>query len=116
MPEAPPGKVRSHPFRRPAHDPSCLRAFVPSCLPEYAELCVTSNFTFLTGASHPDELVEQAASLGYRSNGSIAHAVARVERGNDDLQETARRIQNLLTKSSSTIDYWRSDPVGRAKC
>ena len=23
----------------------------------YAELCVTSNFTFLTGASHPEELV-----------------------------------------------------------
>ena len=32
---------------------------------EYAELAVTSNFTFLTGASHPDELVTQAAKLGY---------------------------------------------------
>lgn len=31
----------------------------------YAELSVTSNFTFLTGASHPDELVAQAAALGY---------------------------------------------------
>ena len=30
----------------------------------YAELAVTSNFTFLTGASHPDELVAQAAGLG----------------------------------------------------
>jgi len=30
----------------------------------YAELCVTSNFTFLTGASHPEELVARAADLG----------------------------------------------------
>ena len=32
--------------------------------PAYAELCVTSNFTFLTGASHPEELVTRAAELG----------------------------------------------------
>ena len=31
---------------------------------DYAELCVTSNFTFLTGASHPEELVVRAAELG----------------------------------------------------
>jgi error-prone DNA polymerase len=30
----------------------------------YAELCVTSNFTFLTGASHPEEMIARAASLG----------------------------------------------------
>lgn len=32
---------------------------------EYAELQVTSNFTFMQGASHPEELVERAADLGY---------------------------------------------------
>ncbi|MET0636570.1 MAG: error-prone DNA polymerase [Chitinophagaceae bacterium] len=32
----------------------------------YSELQVTSNFTFLRGASHPEELVEQAALLGYK--------------------------------------------------
>ena len=31
----------------------------------YAELQVTSNFSFLRGASHPDELVLQAAVLGH---------------------------------------------------
>lgn len=31
----------------------------------YSELQVTSNFSFLRGGSHPDELVEQAAALGY---------------------------------------------------
>ena len=32
---------------------------------QYAELHVLSNFTFLRGASHPEELVETAAKLGY---------------------------------------------------
>src|ERR1700744_1214290 len=31
----------------------------------YAELQVTTNFTFLMGGSHPDELVERAIELGY---------------------------------------------------
>lgn len=31
----------------------------------YTELHVTSNFSFLRGASHPEELVEHAATLGY---------------------------------------------------
>ncbi|SHE88946.1 error-prone DNA polymerase, DnaE-like [Litoreibacter ascidiaceicola] len=30
----------------------------------YAELCVTTNFTFLTGASHPEEIMTRAAELG----------------------------------------------------
>ena len=34
---------------------------------DYAELDVTTNFTFLCGASHPDELVYTAALLGYRA-------------------------------------------------
>ncbi len=33
----------------------------------YAELHCRSNFSFLTGASHPQELVERAAQLGYRA-------------------------------------------------
>src|SRR5205814_3707905 len=34
-------------------------------LPPYAELHCRSNFSFLTGASHPEELVERAHALGY---------------------------------------------------
>src|SRR6476620_3515090 len=33
--------------------------------PPYAELHCISNFTFLRGASHPQELVERASNLGY---------------------------------------------------
>src|SRR5690242_18617600 len=38
---------------------------MPASLPGYAELHCRSNFTFLTGASHPEELVVRAAQLGY---------------------------------------------------
>ena len=37
----------------------------PSEFPGYAELHCLSNFSFLRGASHPEELVEQAAAQGY---------------------------------------------------
>ena len=53
----------------------------------YAELHALSNFTFLRGASHPEELVEAAAKLGYDAlaitdecsmSGIVrAHAVAK---------------------------------------
>ena len=33
--------------------------------PAYAELHCLSNYTFLRGASHPEELVERAHALGY---------------------------------------------------
>jgi error-prone DNA polymerase len=35
--------------------------------PAYAELHCLSNFTFLRGASHPHELIEQADALGYNA-------------------------------------------------
>lgn len=34
---------------------------------EYAELQITSNFSFLRGGSDPEELVEQAIKLGYKA-------------------------------------------------
>ncbi len=34
-------------------------------IPDYAELHCLSNFSFLRGASHPEELVARAAALGY---------------------------------------------------
>jgi len=36
-------------------------------LPDYAELHCLSNFTFLRGASHPEELVARAHALGYKA-------------------------------------------------
>ncbi len=37
----------------------------PDLLPAYAELHCLSNFSFLRGASHPEELVERAKNQGY---------------------------------------------------
>lgn len=37
----------------------------PSALPGYAELHCLSNFSFLRGASHPEELAAQAVAQGY---------------------------------------------------
>ena len=39
----------------------------PSPPPGYAELHCISNFSFLHGASHPEELVKRASQLGYRA-------------------------------------------------
>ena len=40
-------------------------ASASTTLPDYAELRCLSNFSFLRGASHPEELVERASKLGY---------------------------------------------------
>ena len=45
--------------------PAAAPQHLPS--PAYAELHCLSNFTFLRGASHPHELVQQALALGYRA-------------------------------------------------
>ena len=42
---------------------------VPAPVPAYAELQATTNFSFLRGGSHPEELVMRAAELGYRAIG-----------------------------------------------
>ncbi|WP_305970509.1 MULTISPECIES: error-prone DNA polymerase [unclassified Mameliella] len=57
----------------------------------YAELCVTSNFTFLTGASHPEELVTRAAELGLKAIAiTDRNSVAGVVRAFSALKELAR--------------------------
>src|SRR5258707_7551376 len=47
---------------RPIPPPSAARGTSPFA---YAELDVSTNFSFLRGASHPDELVYRAAELGH---------------------------------------------------
>ncbi|MFO1317737.1 MAG: error-prone DNA polymerase [Burkholderiales bacterium] len=42
-----------------------IRYTGPAMLPPYAELHCLTNFSFLRGASHPEELVERAHALGY---------------------------------------------------
>lgn len=58
MPEQPPGKRHHRPLL-----PST--ASIPVKKERYAELHCRSNFSFLSAASHPDELVARANELGY---------------------------------------------------
>ena len=58
MPEIPNPKLRETP---PPNVKSVARSSYA-----YAELDVETNFSFLCGASHADELVYRAAELGYR--------------------------------------------------
>jgi error-prone DNA polymerase len=62
MPDLPPAK------RQPVSAASS-DARRGGCAPalSYAELHCRTNFSFLEGASHPDELVQTAAQLGYRA-------------------------------------------------
>ncbi|MBI4049184.1 MAG: PHP domain-containing protein [Devosia nanyangense] len=41
----------------------------PPAPPAYAELMVTSNFSFLRGGSHPEELIARAVALGLKGMG-----------------------------------------------
>jgi len=63
----------------------------------YAELCVTSNFTFLTGASHPEELVTRAAELGLAAIAiTDRNSVAGVVRAFSALKELSRMRAEML--------------------
>src|SRR5262245_4239596 len=77
MPQQPNPTIKRHPYAEFYREPM-LRSMnlrneekeivAPRCVAsphQYAELHVTSNYNFLRGASHPDELVEQAAKLGH---------------------------------------------------
>ena len=65
----------------------------------YAELQAATNFSFLRGASHPGELVTEAARLGMQAIGvcdrnSLA-GVVRAWSAKKELQETGSKIRDL---------------------
>jgi error-prone DNA polymerase len=64
--------------------------------PPYAELACTSNFTFLSGASHPQELVARAAELGYSAIAITDEcSLAGVVRALEEAQRCAERDQPI---------------------
>lgn len=76
----------------------------------YAELCTTSNFTFLRGASHPEELVVRAAELGLEAIAITDHnSLAGVVRAYRALKELKRSTEEAIKIPSST----RIDPSSR---
>jgi error-prone DNA polymerase len=59
----------------------------------YTELQVTSNFSFLRGASHPEELVKQAVTMGYKEMAiTDRNTLAGIVRGHTAGKEAGIRI------------------------
>ncbi|MBS9717777.1 error-prone DNA polymerase [Pseudohalocynthiibacter aestuariivivens] len=80
----------------------------------YAELCVTSNFTFLTGASHPEELVTRAAELGLAAIAiTDRNSLAGVVRAWAALKELKREsTEDIHIRSSQRIDPSSRQDIG----
>ena len=65
----------------------------PASEPRYAELDVTTNFTFLRGGSHGEELVAQAAALGHAAIAvADANTLAGVVRAHIAAKEHGLRL------------------------
>jgi len=80
----------------------------------YAELCVTSNFTFLTGASHPEELITRAAELGLEAIAITDHnSLAGVVRAYSALKELRREAEEAIKiRSQHRVDSCSRQEVG----
>ncbi|MDB5641719.1 MAG: dnaE, partial [Hyphomicrobiales bacterium] len=62
----------------------------------YAEFAVTTNFTFLRGASHPEEMVAQAAALGLKGVGiADRNSLAGVVRAHVYARENSDVVHDL---------------------
>ncbi|MFD1160176.1 error-prone DNA polymerase [Roseovarius aestuarii] len=87
----------------------------------YAELCVTSNFTFLTGASHPEELITRAAELGMKAIAiTDRNSLAGVVRAYSALKELRREAEEAIkirsqhrTDSCSRQEIGHPAPIAR---
>src|SRR5712671_1826754 len=68
-------------------------ASFPDPAPRYAELQVTTNFSFLRGAAHPDELVLTAAALGHAAIAiTDRNSLAGVVRAHHAAKEVGLRL------------------------
>ncbi len=75
--------------------------------PMFAELSITSNFTFLTGASHPEEYITRATRLGLPAI-AIAddNSVAGIVRAHTEAKSIARQVRERQTWDAA------HDPIG----
>ena len=85
---------------------------------DYAELHCITNFSFLEGASHPDELVSRAGELGYRALAiTDRNSVAGVVRAHTALTQivekggtTAADFKLLIGAEIVSVDAERGYP------
>src|SRR5215213_5852591 len=110
MPEYP------NPTIRPL--PAPPQGVAPDPFP-YAELDVTTNFSFLRGASHPDELVYRAAELGYRAIAvTDRNSLAGVVRMHEAAKVTGLKLlvgARLTFTDAPDLLVWAADRPGYAR-
>lgn len=93
------------PARRAGSCMDCLRDAM------VAELAVTTNFSFLRGASHPEEMVAQAAALGLIGIGiADVNTLAGVVRAHVALRETAAKDSGLKLAIGARLVFADSAP------
>lgn len=83
----------------------------------YAELCVTTNFTFLTGASHPEELVLRAAELGLEAIAiTDRNSLAGVVRAWSALKTLRKQgEESLRIRSTIRVDASSRQEIGQSR-
>lgn len=109
MPDQPPEKFQPHPWRRrtgPSPITNDLAADEDGT--GFVDLVVSSNFSFLRGASHPEELVGAAAALGAPAMGlTDRHTVSGMVRAH-----LAAREAGLHLVPGARIELWRDRKTG----
>src|ERR1700754_940939 len=79
----------------------------------FAELCVTTNFSFLRGGSHPEELVRQAALLGLAGIAfTDRNTLAGVVRGHVMMRELAKELKEKKEKGEEVEELKLRYAVG----
>ena len=106
MPDQPPEKISPHPWRSSEgdHRSPCDRGST------FVDLVVASNYSFLRGASQPEELVREAAALGAAAIAiTDRHSVAGMVRAH----VTARDVGIRLVPGTR-LELWRDRTVAAA--
>ncbi len=86
--------------------------------PRYAELHCMSNFSFLEGASHPEELVQRAGELGYEALAITDRAsLAGIVRAHGAARDTGIKLivgTHLEPCDAAPLVVWAADRTGYA--
>ena len=84
--------------------------------PKYAELHCRSNFSFLEGGSHPEELVERAHSLGYEAIAITDRAtLAGIVRAHGTARQTGIKLiigAHLEPVDAMPLVVWATNRTG----
>jgi error-prone DNA polymerase len=84
--------------------------------PRYAELHCTSNFSFLQGASHPEELVQRAHALGYEAVAITDRGtLAGIVRAHGAAKQAGLRLiigSHLEPEDAAPLVVWVADRTG----